>query len=229
MFTSCCTCTIFFDVLFNSEVFACCIVNYATISNCCFCSWSCCIINNLTTIFCSICFESITACNLVSQVGQINLSFCTSYTSTCTIIIFQCYRLSSSIIFIAFSCTTSILVYSFTCTVSYSWTNMQFVRFQCFSSVMKVGYVNCCILNIRTSISSCFQFIQVCSSLTCRHCWILVFNSRTNIVNNHATISCTIFTCRNAVSVWIFKGCNDIPTSIFGTIRLVELTIRFFS
>ena len=140
------------NILFYSQVFTCCIVDCATIFNSCCNSWSCSIISYSTTICSCIRFESITACNLVSQIGQIDLSFCTSYASTCTIIVFQCYRFSCSIIFIAFSCTTSTLVYSFACTTRCSWTNMQFVRFQCISCRFQIRYVNCCIWSCSVSI-----------------------------------------------------------------------------
>ena len=66
---------------------------------------------------------------------------------------------------------------------------MKFIISQCISSVMKIRYVNRCILSFRI-ISCCFQFIQVCSSLTCRHCWRLSFNSRTNVINDGITTSC---------------------------------------
>ena len=54
---------------------------------------------------------------------------------------------------------------------------------------MKIRYVNRCILSFRI-ISCCFQFIQVCSSYTCRHRWSLVFNSRTNVIDNGVTTRC---------------------------------------
>ena len=134
------------NILFYSQVFACCVVDCATIFNsCCYCR-SCHIISYCTTICSCISFESIAACNLVSQVGQIDFSFCTSYTSTCTIVIFQCYRFSCCIIFVnLISCTCCIFVNSFTCTVRSCRTNMQLVRFQCICSRFQVRYVNCCI------------------------------------------------------------------------------------
>ena len=118
------------NFLFYSQVFACCVVDSATVFNSCCCCRSCRIISYSTTICSCISFESITTCNLVSQVGQIDFSFCTSYTSTCTIVIFQCYRFSCCIIFVnLISCTCCIFVNSFTCTVRSCRTNMQLISF----------------------------------------------------------------------------------------------------
>ena len=78
---------------------------------------------------------------------------------------------------------------------------MQFRRFQCFSSVVKIRYINSCILSV-CIISCCFQFIQVCSSLTCRYCWSLIFNSGANVVYDGVTTSC--------VTSCILEGYNNI-------------------
>ena len=74
---------------------------------------------------------------------------------------------------------------------------------------MKIRYVNCCILSFRI-ISCCFQFIQVCSSLTCRHCWRLSFNSRTNVINDGITTSC-ITSC--IFERYDYVVCSHIITS----------------
>ena len=74
------------NILFYSQVFACCVVNSTTVFNsCCYCR-SCSIIYYCTTICGCICTESITACNLVSQIGQIDNGFRASYGFTITII-----------------------------------------------------------------------------------------------------------------------------------------------
>ena len=135
MFTSCSI-----NILFNSQVFTSCKRYSFTIANCC--SSCSCTISQVTF---SIRRECVTTSDLICQTRQINLSFCTSYASACTIIVFQCYRFSCCIIFVAFSCTSSTLIYSFACTTRCSWTNMQFVRFQCISSRFQIGYVNSCI------------------------------------------------------------------------------------
>ena len=209
------------NILFYSQVFTCCIVDSATVFNSCCCSSAI----YFATICSCIRFESITACNLVSQIGQVDFSFCTSYTSTCTIVIFQCYRFSCCIIFVnLISCTCCIFINSFTCTVRGCRTNMQLVSFQCFSSVMKVRYINRCIFNIRVIISCCFQFIQVCSSLTCWHCWSLIFNSRTNIVNDHHTIFCCLTSC----CFRVFERSDDIASIFSCFANFMEFTIFIF-
>ena len=79
---------------------------------------------------------------------------------------------------------------------------------------MKIRYVNRCVLSFRI-ISSCFQFIQICSSLTCRHCRSLIFNSRTNVVNDGVTTSC-ITSC--IFERYDYVICSYVITS--GTIKV---------
>ena len=74
------------NILFYSQVFACCIVDCTTIFNSCYCCRSCSVICHCTTISSCISAESITACNLVSQIGQVDNCFRTSYSFTITIV-----------------------------------------------------------------------------------------------------------------------------------------------
>ena len=169
------------------------------------------------------------SCTTSIQVGEVNNCFRTSYSFTITVIECQFNLFSCCIVFVCLSCcawvsitgcyTTFISVFT-----TSSWSNVQFRSFQCFSSVMKVRYINRCILNIRTSISCCFQFIQVCSSLTCRHCWSLVFNSRTNIVNDHAAIFCCLTSC----CFRVFERCDDIASIFSCFTNFMEFTVFIF-
>ena len=175
------------------------------------------------------CFSSPSrsCCTTSIQSGEVDNCFSISYCFTITIIVCQCNFLSRCIIFIyVFStCCIKFTTFNFSGVSFYrSWSNMKFISSQCFSSIMKVRYINCCILNIRVIISCCFQFIQVCSSLTCRHCWSLVFNSRTNIVNNHATIFC----CLASGCFRVFKRSDDIASIFCRFTFFMEFTVFIF-
>ena len=176
------------------------------------------------------CFSSPSrsCCTTSIQRGEVDNSFSIRYCFTITIIVCQCNFLSSCIVFIYIFSTCGIKCTTFNFSGARfhrSWSNMKFISSQCFSSVMKVRYINRCILNIRTSISSCFQFIQVCSSLTCRHCWSLIFNSRANVVNDHAAIFCCLASC----CFRVFERSDNIASIFRCFTNFMEFTVLIFS
>ena len=100
------------DSLFNSQVFACSVVDCTTVFNsCCSCSAF-----YFTAVSNCIGFESETIFDLISQSGQVDFRYCTSLICTSTIVVFQCNRFICFIIGIRCS--------SFTCTIRCSRCNM---------------------------------------------------------------------------------------------------------
>ena len=100
------------DSLFNSQVFACCVVDCTTIFNsCCSCSTF-----YFTAVSSCISFECETIFDLICQTRQVDFRDCTSLVSTIAIVVFQCNGFVCCIIRIRCS--------SFTCTVGLSWCNV---------------------------------------------------------------------------------------------------------
>ena len=100
------------DSLFNSQVFACCVVDCTAVFNsCCSCSTF-----YFTAVSSCICFESETIFNLIRQTRQVDFRDCTSLVSAITIVVFQCNGFVCCIIGVRCS--------SFTCTVGLSWCNV---------------------------------------------------------------------------------------------------------
>ena len=100
------------DSLFNSQVFACCVVDCTAVFNsCCSCSTF-----YFTAVSSCICFESETIFNLICQTRQVDFRDCTSLVSAITIVVFQCNGFVCCIIGVRCS--------SFTSTIRLSWCNV---------------------------------------------------------------------------------------------------------
>ena len=98
--------------LFNSQVFACSVVDCTAIFNSC----CCCSAFYFTAVSDCIGFESETIFDLISQSGQVDFCYCTSLVSTIAIVVFQCNGFVCFIIGVRCS--------SFTCTIRCSRCNM---------------------------------------------------------------------------------------------------------
>ena len=114
------------DILFYSQVIACCVGNSFTIANSC---------NSVVTndIAFSVSGEGITIFDLISQTGQVDFRNCTGLCSTVTIVVFQCYGLACCIVSVRCSCFTS--------TVRCCRSNVQIVCFRNTSYVADVSSV----------------------------------------------------------------------------------------
>ena len=133
------------NILFYSQVFACCKVNSTAVFNSCFYCRSSSIISYCTTICSCISFETvvIATCRNI-QVGEVNNSFCISNSFTVTIVVSQCNFFSNCIVFVYIFSTIYYATFSFSATsFNCCRSNMQFGSLQCICSRFKISYVNC--------------------------------------------------------------------------------------
>ena len=121
MFTSCSV-----DILFYSQVIACCVGNSFTIR------YSC---NSVVTnyIAFSVSGEGVTIFDLISQTGQVDFCDCTRLRCTVAIVVFQCYGFICCVVCICCSCFTS--------TIRGCWSNVQVISFGNTSYVADVSRV----------------------------------------------------------------------------------------
>ena len=213
------------NILFYSQVFACCKVNSTAVFNSCFCSSAL----YCTTICSCISFETVviaTCWNI--QVSEVNNSFSISYCFAITIVVSQCNFLSSCIVFVYVFSTICYATFSFSATsFNCCRSDMQFRRFQCICSRFKISYVNCSEWIIS---SSSIKVSQECITSRCTS----FVDSRTNIVYDgiatSSVTSCILegydnITCRNIVTrrtinvscestIWTFNYFSTISFSV---------------
>ena len=176
VFTSCSI-----DILFYSQVIACCIGNSFTIANSCYS-----MVTNYIAF--SVSGEGITVFDLISQTGQVDFCDCTSLVSTVTIVVFQCYGFACCIVSVRCSCFTS--------TIRCSRSNVQVVSFGNILNVADVSSI--CVICIIVIYNARFKVSNVVTTdayVAAIECKVIATNCESSIA--------TVLNCVDVFQVFV--------------------------
>ena len=176
VFTSCSV-----DILFYSQVIACCIGNSFTIANSCYS-----MVTNYIAF--SVSGEGITVFDLISQTGQVDFCDCTSLVSAVAIVVFQCYGFACCIVSVRCSCFTS--------TIRCSRSNVQIVSFRNRLNVSDVSTI--CIISGVVVHDTRFEVRNVVTTktyITTIECEVIATNCESSIA--------TVLNCVDVFQVFV--------------------------